>query len=96
MEPLESWHPHSNGHIVLPPKPKNSFVWSFHRIHELLNHFLKMFITFLAPKECANVSPHGLQHSLGVGVCFKACANQCFWINGDLNSQSVKQLPEGA
>lgn len=58
-------------HVVLPPKPENSLVWSFHRIHGLLSHFLKMFTTFFAPKECANVSPDGLQHSLG--VTFKAC-----------------------
>lgn len=58
-------------HVVLPPKPENSLVWSFHRIHGLLSHFLKMFTTLFAPKECANVSPHGLQHSLG--VTFKAC-----------------------
>lgn len=47
-------------HVVLPPKPENSLVWGFHRIHGLLSHFLKMLTTFFAPKECVNVSPYGL------------------------------------
>lgn len=53
-------------HVVFPPKPENSLVWGFHRIHGLLSHFFKMLSTFFAPKECMNVSPYGLQHSLGV------------------------------
>lgn len=58
-------------HVVLPPKPEDSLVCSFHRIHGLFSHFLKMFTTFFTTKECVNVSPYGLQHSLG--VIFKSC-----------------------
>lgn len=53
-------------HVVLSPKPEDSLVWGLHRTQGLLSHFLKMFTTFFTPKERVNVSPYGLQHSLGV------------------------------